>query len=198
MRGLRAAADVPVGVRGLRRRSSPSVRPFAPYRASAVDVIRTYLELTDPSDLRPARPPRTDRPVGITRVDPPQGATSRWFYEHVGRHHAWTDNLGRTAAEWQAWADGVETWVATIGAENAGYYELRADGEGVEVAYFGLLPHAQGQGLGGHLLTHALTRAFELAPRAWLHTCTLDSPRALPNYRARGLRPFRTEVVGNC
>jgi hypothetical protein len=30
-----------------------------------------------------------------------------------------------------------------------------------------------------------------------LHTCTLDSPRALPNYRARGLRPFRTEVVGN-
>ena len=122
---------------------------------------------------------------------------SRWFYEHVGRHHAWTDNLGRTAAEWQAWADGVETWVATIDADNAGYYELRADDEGVEVAYFGLLPHAQGRGLGGHLLTHALTRAFELAPRAWLHTCTLDSPRALPNYRARGLRPFRTEVVAN-
>jgi len=177
--------------------SSGSTRLLAPYRTSAMPVVRTYLELTDPTELRPAPPARTDGRLSIARVDPPQGTTSRWFYEHVGRHHAWTDNLGRTAAEWQAWADGVETWVATIGAENAGYYELRADGEGVEVAYFGLLPHAQGQGLGGHLLTHALTRAFELAPRAWLHTCTLDSPRALPNYRARGLRPFRTEVVGN-
>jgi len=27
----------------------------------------------------------------------------------------------------------------------------------------------------------------------WLHTCTLDSPNALPNYRARGFRPYRTE-----
>ena len=177
--------------------SSGSTRLLAPYRTSAMPVVRTYLELTDPTELRPAPPPRTDGRLSIARVDPPQGTTSRWFYEHVGRDHAWTDNLGRTAAEWQAWADGVETWVATIAADNAGYYELRADHRGVEVAYFGLLPHAQGQGLGGHLLTHALTRAFELAPRAWLHTCTLDSPRALPNYRARGLRPFRTEVVGN-
>ena len=160
-------------------------------------VTRTYLELTDPSGLRPAPPPRTDAHVGISRVDPPQGATSRWFYEHVGAHHHWTDNLGRSDAEWQRWADQVETWVAAIDGQNAGYYELRQDRGSIEVAYFGLLPHAQGIGLGGYLLTHALTRAFELAPRAWLHTCTLDSPRALPNYQARGLRPFRTEVVGN-
>ncbi len=93
---------------------------------TATEVIRTYLELTDPGELRPAPPPRTNGDVEIARVDPPQGATSRWFYEHVGRDHAWTDNLGRTAAEWQAWADGVETWVATIDAEHAGYYELRA------------------------------------------------------------------------
>ena len=150
---------------------------------------------TSSSPTRATSAPRR-RPLRTASSRSP-ARTRRWFYEHVGRHHAWTDNLGRTAAEWQAWADGVETWVATIESDNAGYYELRADDEGVEVAYFGLLPHAQGRGLGGHLLTHALTRAFELAPRAWLHTCTLDSPRALPNYRARGLRPFRTEVVAN-
>jgi GNAT superfamily N-acetyltransferase len=160
-------------------------------------VVRTYLELTDPAELRPAPPPRTDRHLSVAKVDPPRGGTSRWFYEHVGRHHAWTDNLGRTDGDWQAWAETVETWVATIDDRNAGYYELRQDHGSVEVAYFGLLPHAQGIGLGGYLLTHALTRAFELAPRAWLHTCTLDSPRALPNYQARGLRPFRTEVVAN-
>ena len=162
-------------------------------------VIRTYLELRDPSGLRPAAPPRVDGTLGIARVDPPDGATSRWFYEKVGRPHQWTDHLGRTDAEWQAWAQRVETWVLTVDGRRAGYYELRRedDGDGVEIAYFGLLAEAQGQGLGGHLLTHALRRAFELGPRAWLHTCTLDGRHALANYRARGLRPFREEVVAN-
>jgi GNAT superfamily N-acetyltransferase len=160
-------------------------------------VVRTYLELTDASAIRPASPPRTTGDVRVTRVDPPDGAVSRWFYTEVGRPHQWTDNLGRTEAEWQAWAERVETWVLTVDGERAGYHELRPeDDANVEIAYFGLLPHAQGQGLGGHLLTHALRRAFALAPRAWVHTCTLDGPHALANYEARGLRPFRTEVLG--
>ena len=32
------------------------------------------------------------------------------------------------------------------------------------------------------------------AERVWLHTCTLDSPRALPNYKARGFREFKRET----
>ncbi len=161
-------------------------------------VIRTYLELTDPSGIRPAAEPRIDGEVEIARVDPPDGAASRWFYEHVGAAHQWTDHVGRTQAEWQAWADAVETWEATVDGKRAGYYELKRsdDASAVEIAYFGLLPHAQGRGLGGYLLTHALNRAFEIAPRAWVHTCTLDGPHALPNYRARGLEPFKTERLG--
>ena len=161
-------------------------------------VVRTSLELTDPSALRPAAPPRTQGAVRIERIDPPDGATNRWFYEHVGRDHHWTDHLGRTDADWQAWAERVETWVVTVDGERAGYYELHeTDGESVELAYFGLLPHAQGHGLGGHLLTHALRRAFTKRPRVWVHTCTLDGPRALPNYKARGLRELRTEVLAS-
>jgi len=157
-------------------------------------VVRTYLELDDPAALRPAGPPRLER-VEVARVQPPDGAVSRWFYAEVGRHHSWTDHLARSQAEWQAWADGVETWVATVAGERAGYYELREDGDSVEIAYFGLLPSVQGAGLGGFLLTHALRRGLELAPRVWLHTCTLDGAAALPNYRARGLRPFRTQTL---
>ncbi len=156
--------------------------------------MRTYLELDDPGALRPAGPPRLEG-VEVAPVRPPDGALSRWFYVEVGRHHTWTDHLGRSQAQWQAWADGVETWVATVAGERAGYYELRAEADGIEVAYFGLLPDYQGKGLGGFLLTHALRRAFELAPRVWLHTCTLDGAAALPNYRARGLRPFRTQTL---
>jgi GNAT superfamily N-acetyltransferase len=157
-------------------------------------VVRTYLELDDPSAVRAAGPPRIAG-VDVRRVDPPDGAVSRWFYVEVGRRHRWIDHLGRSEAEWQAWADRVETWVGTVDGERAGYHELRVDGDGVEIAYFGLLPGFQGQGLGGFLLTHALLRGFALADRVWLHTCTLDGPNALPNYRARGLRPFRTETL---
>jgi GNAT superfamily N-acetyltransferase len=157
-------------------------------------VVRTYLELDDPAGLRPAGPPRLEF-VEVARVAPADGAVSRWFYAEVGRDHQWTDHLGRSGADWQAWAEGVETWVATVAGERAGYYELQEDEEGVQVAYFGLLPAYQGRGLGGFLLTHALRRGFELAPRVWLHTCTLDGPAALPNYRARGLRPYRTQTL---
>src|SRR3954454_19344686 len=119
-------------------------------------VIRTYLELTDAGAGRPAAAPRVDGHVEIAKVDPPDGATSRWFYLEVGRPHQWTDNLHRTDAEWQAWAEQVETWVATGDGARAGYYELRRPDTGaVEIAYFGLLPDAQGYGLGCHLLTHA-------------------------------------------
>ena len=31
------------------------------------------------------------------------------------------------------------------------------------------------------------------ASRVWLHTCTLDSPNALPNYKARGFDEYRRE-----
>ena len=156
-------------------------------------VVRTYLELTDPGAIRAAKRPRMD--VLIARVDPPDGATSRWFYEHIGRDFHWTDHIGRTDAEWQHWAEQVETRVATIDDERAGYYELRTEGDSTEIAYFGLLPHARGRGLGGYLLTHALRRAFELSPRAWVHTCTLDGPHALPNYEARGLVPYKRETL---
>ena len=156
--------------------------------------MRTFLELADRAALRPAGPPRLER-VEVVRVDPPDGAVSRFFYVEVGAAHAWVDHAGRSEPEWQGWADGVETWVATVAGDRAGYYELRAEGVSVEIAYFGLLAAFQGAGLGGFLLTHALRRGLELAPRVWLHTCTLDGPGALPNYRARGLRPYKTQTL---
>jgi GNAT superfamily N-acetyltransferase len=151
-----------------------------------VAVVTTYLELTDPAGIRPARPVE----AAIVRVDPPDGAVNRAFYERVGAAHAWTDHRAAGDAWWQAHAEAVETWV--IG-EGAGYVELRADGEDVEIAYFGLVPEWQGRGLGGALLEHALRRGFELGRRVWVHTCSLDGPHALANYRARGLVPFRVE-----
>lgn len=82
-----------------------------------------------------------------------------------------------------------------VDGESAGYFELQRQDDGsVEIVYFGLVPKFIGRGLGGPLLTRAVEEAWTMgAKRVWLHTCTLDSPRALPGYKARGFREFRTE-----
>jgi GNAT superfamily N-acetyltransferase len=160
---------------------------------AADPVVVTYLALDDPAGIRPAAPPRV--PAAIERVAPPDGEISRWFYVAVGGAYAWTDHLDDDDETWQAHAERVETWVATVGAERAGYVELLPRGDEVEIAYFGLLQPYHGLGLGGHLLTFALRRGFELGRRVWLHTCSLDGPHALANYEARGLVQYRTETV---
>jgi len=147
----------------------------------------TFLELTDPAGIRPAR-----GTAEIVKVDPPDGRVNRFFYETVGADYAWTDHADETDAWWQAHAEAVETWMIP----DAGYVELRLDGDGrrdVEIAYFGLLPAHHGKGWGGALLEFALRRGFELGSRVWVHTCTLDGPHALDNYRARGLEVFRVD-----
>jgi GNAT superfamily N-acetyltransferase len=149
------------------------------------NVLTTYLELHDPAGIRPARVT-----VAPRRITPPDGALNRRFYRAVGARHQWTDHRDEDAGWWQAHAESVETWVLE---PDAGYYELHPVGNDVEIAYFGLLPAFQGRGLGGALLEHALRRGFELGDRVWVHTCTLDGPFALANYRARGLVSCRVE-----
>ncbi len=86
-------------------------------------------------------------------------------------------------------------WVLEAGGDADGYFELQRHDDGsVEIAYFGIVPALIGRGLGGFMLERAVQAAWAMtASRVWLHTCTLDSARALPNYRARGFREFKQE-----
>jgi GNAT superfamily N-acetyltransferase len=158
-------------------------------------VTRTYLEMRSPSDLRPARVP--DPAPTIELVSPPDGALSRELYLAVGRDWWWTDRQDWTAAQWDGWAAGAATWVFRFDGERIGYGELspREPGEAgdVELAYFGLLPGWTGRGLGGHLLTELVRRAWETPgiQRLFLSTGTLDSDAALPGYVKRGFVPFK-------
>ena len=79
--------------------------------------------------------------------------------------------------------------------ETAGYMELTNDSAGdFEVTYFGLRPAYFGRGLGKHLLSYGVQRAWDSgAKRVWLHTCNLDGPAALANYLARGFVVTRVE-----
>jgi ribosomal protein S18 acetylase RimI-like enzyme len=78
----------------------------------------------------------------------------------------------------------------------AGYFELEQMPDAVvEIKYFGLLAGFTGRGLGAHMLTEAVERAFAIgASRVILDTCSLDHPGALAHYQARGFRVYNVEM----
>jgi ribosomal protein S18 acetylase RimI-like enzyme len=160
-----------------------------------MDVTRTYLEMRAPEELVPS----DVEPVGarIERVDSCPPSFYRYLYSEVGRDYHWVDRL--------SWSDGqirahlqqssITVWALWVKGAPAGWFELKRHDDGsVEIAYFGILPEFRRRGLGKHLLTAAVTQAWHIgARRVWLHTCTLDDPAALPNYRARGFTPYKEE-----
>jgi GNAT superfamily N-acetyltransferase len=159
-------------------------------------VVRTYLEMRAPEELRRVTPPAPA--PEIERLEQCSISFFRFLYEEVGRAYHWTDRLtwgDETIREYLE-TPGVSIWLMSSDAAPAGYFELREhEDSSVEIAYFGLLPEFIGRGWGKYLLIRAVESAWQLGPeRVWLHTCTLDHPAALPNYLKRGFRPVRQEV----
>ena len=159
-------------------------------------ATRTHLQLTNPTEFKPAFGTFPD--LVIARAERPSAELYRSLYRGVGEGYRWRDRWDWTDADLAAHLarPEIHLFVARRGETPAGFYELKRDPDGgIEIAYFGLLHNAIGKGLGKHLLSQAVTDAFALgANRVWLHTCTLDHPAALPNYLARGFRPFKTET----
>jgi GNAT superfamily N-acetyltransferase len=159
-----------------------------------VGVTRTYLRLSSLAQFRPAR---SADPALVLRRVPLAVERYRTLYAMVGGEWHWRDR--------STWSDerllthlsrpGVAVWELARGDAPVGYFELEQHEDGtVEIVYFGLVRSEFGRGTGKHLLTCAVEEAFGMgAASVWLHTCTLDSPAALPNYLARGFEPFREE-----
>lgn len=155
-----------------------------------VEVTRTYLELRDPSTLN--RKPVAHDGVSFVHQDPCPVDHYRTLYAAVGGPWHWRD---RAALSDEKLAQvisrpAVAIWEMLVDGRTAGYFELERHPDGaVEIVYFGLVPEFIGRGLGGAMLTRAVDEAIAMGgSRVWLHTCTLDSPHALPNYKARGFR----------
>jgi GNAT superfamily N-acetyltransferase len=161
-----------------------------------VEVVRTYLELRTPDQLRPAR--LDDPLIRVARVPVPSVPLMQRLYREVGGPYHWVDRWEWTTGQWQDWVGqlGYGVWILTYDGELAGFFELTNGEDGsVEIALFGLVKAFQGRGLGKHLLTSAVEIAWAIgASRVWLHTCTLDDPAALPNYLARGFTEFGRET----
>lgn len=170
----------------------------------SITVTTWYLEQTAPADLRPAAPAADD--VSIARAEVPSPEFSRFLYASVGQDIRWTDRLSLTYAQWEETVcrPQVETWVAYEKGTPAGFVELEAqEGGAVEIVYFGLIPAFRGRRIGGHLLSYATARAWDLGERrpeleatkrVWVHTCSKDGEHAMDNYLRRGFTLYETLV----
>jgi GNAT superfamily N-acetyltransferase len=158
-------------------------------------LTTTYLEMTHPQQLN-----GTLKTADDVRVEAMQVADTgfyRYLYRSVGEKWRWRDRLLLSDSDLKAELSCPETrvYVLYVSGAPAGYIELAREGESVEIAYFGLREEYHGRGLGKFLLSYGVHKAWmELeARRVWVHTCNLDGPHALSNYRRRGFRVFKEE-----
>jgi GNAT superfamily N-acetyltransferase len=165
------------------------------------EIVTTYLQMSALKELVPARLSNPD--FTVREAVERQWQINRSLYQLVGERWAWIDKQCWSDRQWESYVicDQLRTFVASQCGLTVGYYELRRDdAREVEIAYFGLAPDFIGRGFGGALLTDALRRAWAWdARRVWVHTCNLDHPAALQNYKARGMQVYdpRTHQVAS-
>ena len=157
---------------------------------------RTYLEMRS-APTRASIPAPAGR-CALMRSHHPTVSYYRYLYDAVGRDWLWYERLLLSDSELQELitADGVEIYVLYVEGTPAGFVELSFEIAGeCEVRYFGMMPEVIGGGYGRYLLNWAIDHAWEKdIERLWLHTCTLDSPKALPFYQRAGFRPYLQET----
>jgi GNAT superfamily N-acetyltransferase len=160
------------------------------------EIVTTYLQMSSPDELVPARFPDPD--FVVREAVERQWQLNRSLYLRVGEQWEWSDKRGWSDAQWEDYVacDQLRTFVASWQETTLGYYELRRDDAGsVEIAYFGLVPDFIGRGFGGALLTDALEQAWAWDARRHDRECRYAPRRAaLRNYQSRGMKVYNLEI----
>jgi ribosomal protein S18 acetylase RimI-like enzyme len=124
------------------------------------------------------------------------------LYRRVGAPVRWDQRLQMSPGELTALLhSSLHIYVLRDAAKNAlGFCEFdRSPFPEIELKNFGLIPEAQGRGLGSLLLGVALQQEWNCRPqRIWLHTDTWDHPAAIHLYERAGFRVYaiRDEPAG--
>ncbi|GAB6853593.1 hypothetical protein JCM15831A_06170 [Asaia astilbis] len=147
------------------------------------------------------------RPPGPGRIIWPEGyRLERWhpdtldylaLYRLVGAPHCWWMRYMMPEKKLLRIISSPKTFICRLlGPEGvAGFFELDlAKAETPYLSYLGLVPAAQGKGLGKNLLKAAIRQAWQKETRVLhVNTCTADHPHALPAYKAAGFVPISVE-----
>ncbi len=152
-------------------------------------VTTSYLEMTAWPPAR-ARAPAAAQKLMLVRVEDIPTGYYRYLYRTVGEPWLWVERADLSDQDLSAriHRPGVEIHVLYAAGAPAGFFELAStEPDQIELAYFGLAPHATGHGYGLWFLEQAIATAWAREPaRLWVHTCTLDHPAALGVYQRAG------------
>lgn len=166
-------------------------------QARKLSTVITYLEMTErpkPSHWAPAA-----GKWAFMLADRPTPSFYRYLYDTVGEPWLWYERRALGEEELAAIIHDpkVDIYVLYADGVPAGFAELdRRNSPDIELAYFGLIPDFVGRGLGPYLLSQALEEAWSHEPeRLWVHTCTLDHPKALAVYQRAGFTPYKQETI---
>ncbi|RIY02646.1 GNAT family N-acetyltransferase [Aureimonas flava] len=172
---------------------------FTPIGRGKIAAIATRLEMRE----RPAARPEPDGLDG--EVVSLEGiSVDRYLdlFRRIGTDHLWLTRLlmAREDLEGLLAAPGTRLLGERVDGRLEGLAELDlSQGEGVcEIKYFGVTAARQGTGSARRLMNHAVAAAFDAgARRLWLHTNTMDHPRAMAFYGRSGFTPIGQEVEIN-
>jgi GNAT superfamily N-acetyltransferase len=162
-----------------------------------IEIVVTHLEMT--TRPRFPRPPVPRGPVSaLVAADRPPAWYFLALYDAVGAEYEWTDQHDRPRDEIAAFLEdpAVTLYTFVRAGWPHGFFVLDGREAGVvDLAYFGLVPQAIGQGLGWFLLGTAVHTAWDRpgCARLTVNTNSLDHPRALPLYQKAGYVPVRRE-----
>lgn len=168
---------------------------FTDIPAGKIAAIVTYLEMHAPPAVggAPAYLPGELRLV----PDPdPDGYLD--VYRRIGADLLWFSRLCASR----------DQLVSTLTDPDYAVYALSCDGKDqalleldfrnekeCELAFFGVSPALVGRGVGQALMQKAIALAWSKPIRRfWVHTCTLDHPRALPFYLRSGFTAYHRQV----
>lgn len=167
--------------------------------AGDLACVVTSLEMRHAPETSRRLLPETDVPVQLARWKDAAPDKYRMLYRRVGSPWLWWSRLALDDGALSSIIHDPEVAVHAVidrARVEVGMLELdfRVPGE-CEIAFFGLVPGATGKGLGKWLMRRALQIAWRPGvERVWVHTCTLDHPRALGFYVAQGFVPFGRSV----
>ncbi len=157
-------------------------------------AVVTYLEMRTPPALAFAT--MSDFP--IRRVEQPDLDWYRRLYRQIGQPWLWFSRLRISDDQLRKIMHhpAVDIFALSHNGVDSGLLEFdRRAMPDIELSFFGILPGLIGKGAGRALLEYGLKTAWEHRPqRIWLHTCTLDHPRALEFYRKAGFLPYKRAI----
>lgn len=165
----------------------------------AIPVTVTFLEMERPPAHYPPLP--MNKQIALLRVHNVPLHFYRYLLDRVGRKWNWVNGLRLDNEELseELHRPDRDLRVLYLDGAPAGFFDIRphlpAD---AELAYFGMMEHAIGQGLGRWFLGAAIEAAWSHKPeRVSVQTCTMDHPAALPLYQKLGFSPVgqKSEVV---